>query len=327
MGKINHMNNVVVFFKLLVGTTAGFFSGSDFDIQQINTNNPPQEIVSKLQKFEASLVYSFSDHEEFTIKHGLNDNYFTFFQQLGIPYYYTAVARNDKTVKKILDGQDITVQHKAGEIAGAVCAVLRTVKNKRGKKMKAWYICDLKVDPKYQGEHLPVTMVKKFALARFVQCPRGFAICMNPVTGDPKAASIFKKNGPISDIHTQTLNLYSLSAEQAQEQHDYIQSCLVKHGYMKKNMQLGLVATAGVKDYKISNRLTAQTRPWNLLHIKPSLKGFRPQESATHMVCAVEGTQLDNDFKKNLGSPSSTAQIVSYGMKTVDFNFLTSDQI
>jgi hypothetical protein len=54
-------------------------------------------------------------------------------------------------------------------------------------------------------------MIKAAGFWRFMQCPRGFAICMNPPEGDPKAASLFKKHGPISGVDTHILNLYRTS--------------------------------------------------------------------------------------------------------------------
>jgi hypothetical protein len=324
---VGFMHKAFIFFKLLLGTIVGFFTRFSFDIHQIDVEKSSQEIVKKLQRFETSFAYPFSSDEEFTIVHGNNGDYFSFFKSLGKPYYYVALAKENKKVIKIIVNKEVTIEQRAGEIAGASCAVLRTLKDKKGKSITAWYLCDLKVNPNYQGEHLPVTMVKKIALPRFIQCARGFAICMNPANGDPKAASIFKKHGPIQGLQVQTLNLYSLSAEKAKENHAYLKSCLVKHGYIKMYEKLGLVTTSGNKDYVIRSISTGNTRPWNLLHLKPSLTDAQFQEGETYMICAVEGTLLDNDFKKKLGVPSSTAQIISYGMEDVDFNFLTSDQI
>ena len=257
----------------------------------------------------------------------MKGDYFAFFKQLGTPYYYIATSKHDKTATKKINNQDITVQQKAGEIAAAVCWILRTIKDPNGLPLHAWYICDLKVNKKYQGEHLPTMLMKKLGFIRFMQCPRGFAICMNPASGDPRAASIFKKHGPISGIKTQTLNLYSLSHEQAFKYKNAIQESYTRHGFMHKDAPLGILSTSSAKDYVIKNTLTGQTRPWNLVHIKPGLTKYNPQEGATHMICSVEGTPLDTDFKNLLGKPSSTAQILSYGMENVDFNFLTSDQI
>jgi len=50
-------------------------------------------------------------------------------------------------------------------------------------------------------------------------------------------------------------------------------------------------------------------------------------KEATYMLCSVQNTPLDNDLRLILKNPSSTAQIISYGMDNVNFNFLTSDQI
>jgi hypothetical protein len=56
-------------------------------------------------------------------------------------------------------------------------------------------------------------------------------------------------------------------------------------------------------------------------------KDMQTQENFTHMISAVKGTNLDMSFKKLLGDPSSSAQIVSYGMDAFDFNYITSNQI
>jgi hypothetical protein len=226
-----------------------------------------------------------------------------------------------------MNDQNVVVNQKADEIAAAVCYVLRTMRTFNGKTKKAWYICDLKVHQNYQGQHLPLFMTKKIAFWRYVQCPRGFAICMNPVVGDPKAASIFKKHGPWS-LDTQVLNLYTLSAGQVAQSRDTLKKMLVDHGYMNGHQQLHFVATNGAKDYEITNTLSGQKRPWHLVHIQVGDGTQVPLENdATYMICAVEGTTLDTHFKTLLGAPSSTAQIVSYGMKDIDFNYLTSNQI
>jgi len=321
------VNSIFIFFKLLVAAFIGLWPNRDFEISQIPVENPSPAMVAKLQEFEESFIYPFSDQEEFTIRHGLKGDYFAFFKALGTPYYYVATAKQDKTVTKKIRGQEVAVQQKAGDIAAAVCWVLRDLEDKDNNPLCAWYICDLKVGEKYQGEHLPTMMIKKVGLPRFVQCPRGFAICMNPMSGEPRAASIFKKHGPIPDMKIDTLNLYNLSAAEASKYKSALEESYKQHGYMSQAQSLGMISTTGTKNYVIKNKVSGQTRPWKLLHIKPGVAHYNPQEGATHMVCAVEGSALDVDFKKLLGKPSSTAQILSYGMDNVDFNFLTSDQI
>jgi hypothetical protein len=108
-----------------------------------------------------------------------------------------------------------------------------------------------------------------------------------------------------------------------------IKQALVGYGYMRSTQHITFVSTHGSKDYEIKNKKTGTVRPWNLLHIAPGdVQPTQPlQTDATYMICAVEGSSLDCEFKKIAGVPSSTAQIVSYGMRNVDFNFLTSNQI
>ncbi len=327
------MNSVSIFFKLLMASLFGLWPNRYFDIKQISVENSSPEFVVKLQQFEEAFVYPFSDQEEFTIKHGQNGDYFSFFKNLGTPYYYVATAKQDRTVTKTIRGQEVIIQQRVGDIAAAGCVILRKLKDRNNNPVCAWYICDLKVNEKYQGEHLPIMIVKEVAFTRFIQCPRGFAICMNPVSGDPRVASIFKKHGPISGIKTETLNLYSFSYEEALKHKTALEEIYKRYGYMDQNESLGMISTSDNKDYIIRNKMTGQTYPWKLLHIspkqykKPGVAEYNPQQDATHMVCAVEGTLLDANFKELIGRPTSTAQLLSYGMEQVDFNFLTSDQI
>jgi len=129
-------------------------------------------------------------------------------------------------------------------------------------------------------------------------------------------------------IDTQVLNLYNLSASQVEEKREALKQILRDHGYMKKHQELIFTSTNGAKDYEITDTLSQQKRTWNLIHIQvgegtPSAL----KEDTTSMICAVEGTDLDNNFKTALGNPSSTAQIISHRMKDIDFNYVTSNQI
>lgn len=301
------MKNYII--SILLALATGICAKSDFKVYLMNRNAPQKSVTHELQQFEEQFTYPFSHTEEFTIKHGMDGDYLAFFKSLGKPYYYIARTK------------------KGGEIAAAVCCVLRNMVTCKGKTKKAWYIGDLKVDQNYQGQHLPTFLIKKIAFWRYLQCSRGFAICMNPMTGEPKAASIFKKHNPWH-IDTHVLNFYTLSADQMGRHKDALKKILVDHGYMQKHHELLFVSTDGVKDYEITDTISQHKRPWRLLHIQAG-EGMQAclENDATYMICAVEGTALDNDFKTLLDAPSSTAQILSYGMKNFDFNYLTSNQI
>lgn len=317
------MKNLIIIGKLLLGAIIPF--QSHYDISLVNIHQVSPQRLEALKEFELQFNYPFSDKEQFRIEHGKNGDYFAFFKKLGKPYFFMATRKKSKTVRKVKNNQTTMVEHKAGEVAAVGCSILRNIKNKKGKWKKAWYICDLKVNEKYQGEHLPLKIIENVAAKRFLQCPRGFGICMNPMHGEPKAAKIFKNHGPFLGLKTQILNLYTLSKEHIDIFHTKIKDSLVKHGYMKKNQKLAYQSTSGMKDYIIFD--AHSSRNWNLLHIQPDDKGSQPQENAVHMICSVEYSPLDNEFKKLFGAPSSTAQIVSFGMQDFDFNFLTSSQI
>lgn len=321
--KVLSMKHLIILGKVLLGAIIPF--KTNYDISSIDIHNVSLQNCTALKEFESTFNYPFSDKEQFRIEHGKNGDYFAFFKQLGRPYFFVATCKKDTTISKTINNQPVIVEHKAGEIAAVGCSILRSIKNKNGILKNAWYICDLKVHEKYQGEHLPLKITEQVAAKRFMQCPRGFGICMNPLQGEPKAAKIFKNHGPFPGLTTQTLNLYTLTKDQVTKVHKDIKNSLVNHGYMKENQKLAYQSTAGMKDYIIFD--AHSSRDWHLLHIQPDDNGSQPQENAVHMICAVENSPLDNEFKKLLGAPSSTAQIVSFGMQDFDFNFLTSSQI
>ncbi len=322
------MSNSILLVKLIFNFVIGLFSSSPFDITLIDPNTLSQEATLELKNFEASFSYPFSNTEEFKIQHGKDGNYFAFFERLGKPYYYMARNKENKKFTKTVDNETVTLEHKRGELAAVGCGILRKLKTYNGTSINAWYICDLKVNTSYQGEHLPLIMTQKALVPRFVQCPRGFGICMNPPSGEPKAAGIFKKHGPIPGLDTQTLNLYTLSAQDVKKHQASIEDCLKKHGYLNETMQINFVSTNGAKDYIIFDKSGNNQRPWHLFHMNvDTTRTTEYHHDGCYMISSVDTTPLDTELKSIIGSPSSTAQIVSFGMKDVDFNFLTSDQI
>lgn len=314
--------NVLKVSLLAVWNLFGF---SDYEISQIKIEKASPELIEKLKTFEASFIYPFGEEEDFKIMHGKKGDYFAFFNQLGKTHYYVATCKKDRTIKKIINGQETVLERKAGEIAAVGCGVLRTLPTKNGKSIKAWYICDLKVGKDYRGEHLPLLLVKK-AIWKFFQCPRGFGICMNPQNGKPKAAEIWRQHAPIKGSTYQTLTFYTLTKEQLLTYREKIVQNLRIHGYMKEGENINFVSTTGMKDYEISNK--EGSRSWQLLHCRPSLGNVNPlKENYEYMLTAVEGSPLDIEYENILGKASSTAQIVSYGMKNFDFNIITSNEI
>lgn len=284
-------------------------SPSDYKIILLDPNKLPIGFEEKLKAFEASFCYPFSDTQQFRIEHGKSGDYFAFFKQLGQVHYYVATSK------------------RTGEIAAVGCGVLRTLKTHDGKTSKAWYICDLKVGEKFRGQHIPLMIIQNAAW-RIFQCPRGFGICMNPPQGEPNAAKLWRSHGPISGL-TQTMNLYTLTEEEVPSYLPDIEILLKDKGYLGQDQHLVFKSTDGMKDYQIFGEDPKATSPWLLTHAQPGPQTlFKPEPGKTYMITAMDGTPLDKKLKALLGKKaSSTAQIVSYGMKKIDFNFLTSNQI
>jgi len=215
-----------------------------------------------------------------------------------------------------------------GEIAAAGCGVLRTLTTYEGRPIKAWYICDLKVGRKFRNQHLPLKLIRNAGWGIF-QAPRGFGICMNPPQGEPKAAKLWRNHGPIAGSSSHTLNLYTLTGEEVVRHRDKIEATLRNAGYMPQDQHLVFETTDGIKDYQIFGDDPGKTHPWKLAHAQPGPKTpFIPEAGKTYMLSAVAGTPLDSMFCTLFGkAPASTAEIVRYGMKNVDFNQITSNQI
>ncbi len=327
------LKNLLITLKITASLIFNWFVFSPFTISQVDVDKPVSSLITSLQTFEIAFSYPFSNTEKFSITHGYDGDYFAFFKSLGKPYFYTTINRANRTVTKIINGQKISVNYTEGELAAVGCAILRTLKTNENQPIKAWYLCDVKVQEKYQGEHLMSLMSKKLSLSLFTTCTSGYAICMNPPDNAPKAARVFKKHGSITWTTTKTLNIYSLTHEKLIEHFDAIQQIFIQHGYLNKDKEnILFTSTSGKKDYLIFNASSGTSRPWKLIHLTRGKKITQPQldtldKEATFMICAIDKTPLDNSLQLILQQPSSTAQVISYGMDNVDFNFLTSNQI
>lgn len=288
------------------------FNLTNYKIECIDVDQISPEFKEKIRQFEAGFTYPFSEQERFRIEHGKGGDYFAFFKSLGKVHYYVATCKKDAMVVR----NGVAAQRKAGDIAAVGCGILRKVRTKSGKMTSAWYICDLKVGEKYQGEHLPLMLFQKGAW-RYFQASRGYGICMSPPNGPPKAAEIWRNHSPMRGLNTQVLNLYTLSAEQVAAHRADIEKCL--------NSKFSFASTNGMKDYQIFG--PNGQRAWQLLHLEAGERGAPPQAGFVHMLSAVNGSAVDESLKNILGPRSSTAEILSFGMDEVDFNSLTSNQI
>ncbi len=350
------MQNIIMGSKLLFGMVAGLFSFAPYPISQVDIDKPEQVLIQELKTFDSSFMYPISKDKNFSFELGSRENYFSFFKQLGTPYFYvTRYSGENKTIKKMVNNKEVLVEHKRGDIAGTVCFILENIKTPAKDIIEAWHICGLKVNEKYQDELLSLHMMKKVGFKRFWQCPRGYAIWMNKPASQQTPESLVDKSNFLKrfkyrvynvhksirghmksffnqELRKQTLNFYVLTAELVDQNFDVIQKTLSNLGYLNNDQKLILKSSNGVKDFFISPKSEDTIRPWNVIHLQRDHKdamsiSTKEHPDATYIICAVDKTTLDNNFRTMFEVPLGTAEITSFGMENIDFNFLTSNHI
>lgn len=236
-------------------------------------------------------------HDFFQIDHG--DDYFAFFDRLGVVHYYVA-----------LDGD---------RVAAVGAGVLRQVPDHPGAMSRyTWYLCDLKVHPDYQRQHLSLRLLR-YAIAQNHQlCDRGYAISMNPGKGSPNRLVRVFTRFPEVDFHASTtLGIYSLDADLMGR----VEPLLKQH-----RGSIAYLSLKGIKDLRLqSNR---QVLP--LLHVQWGATAqatvSAPLPGYTHMFCVPETDHLAIALAHQAIYPDATASVVSHGMLDNDWSFiLTSD--
>ncbi|MGB7128669.1 MAG: hypothetical protein WBD50_06245 [Candidatus Rhabdochlamydia sp.] len=306
---------------------------SEYKISCFTSKEISLDLTKRLKEFEQEIYYPYNDQNFYKIEHGKDNakGYCSFFDTLsesGRVFLYVAECKKNKKVTKIIKGEEKTFFRKKREIAAIGCCVLRTLKTHNGNSIKAWYVCDLKVGKNHRGEHLPTSLIKKAAW-RFLQCRRGFGICMDePDGGMSKSAQISMQRSLFSGLlKAKHFNQYRLNAKQIRDHHEGIRRIFCKSRFMKEKEVLSFVSNKGLKDYQLVDKKTGGSRPMRLLHAKPGLRGQdMPQEGYDHVFSAVKGTPLDTYLQK-IAKPSLTGRYISFGMKEVDFNQVTSAEI
>jgi hypothetical protein len=244
----------------------------------------------------------------FQLDHG--SDYFAFFDRLGEVNYYV-----------VLDGDS------ADRVAAVGAGVLRQIPYYQGEVVRpAWYLCDLKVHPDYQHQHLSLRLLRYALDSDMLRCARGYTISMNP--GVSKASlqenrspnrlvRILERFAPIKFRCTTTLGIYSLNAE---DMH-VLTPLLVEH-----RGTISYLSLQGVKDLRLQS--TKQILP--LLHVQwgatPNKGISEPLPGYVHMFCVPENDDLALALASRSIYPTASASVVSHGMDESDWRFiLTSD--
>jgi hypothetical protein len=235
---------------------------------------------AELQEFERRLETWYPlGSEEFRISHGAD--YSAFFRRLGQPYCVVAYV-NKKLIMTCF-------------------VVLRECENGQ----KAWYVGDLKVDPKYRNAGLLAWIYAQHANFFLSKCNAGFGVSM--VSTDGSKSDKISRIAHLLGCNTETLCIYLVTGE--------VFDKLTRTGQL---LCRGLVSLCNQKDLI----LRSSGKPLELWHALTSsssidqIKSYPVQRRLDDMVMFCRTTPLlDSDVPV-----FATARVYATNMKNpVDF--------
>lgn len=233
----------------------------------------------------------------FQLDHGRD--YFAFFDRLGELQYYAAID------------SDLVCAVGAG--------ILRQLPYRQTEAARdAWYLCDLKVHPRYRRRNLPLKVFRCGFYSNVHRCDRGYAISMNPGDGSAnRVVRLLERFTPARLSRTVALNLYSLDASDMAD----LEPLLIEY-----RGAISYLSLQGVKDLRLQS--TGQILP--LLHVQWGSTAqpgqTAPQPGYVHMFCSPQDDELAIAIAARNIHPSATATVISHGMDNSDWRFiLTSD--
>lgn len=274
-------------------------------IVELNDTNK-NELNTKLKLFEKRLKHDYPmGNDYFNIEHG--DDYFKFFDRLGKVHMMTLI-NND-------------------EIVGSGCGVLRNINYFSSKSSKdnsngnnqlpsdyCWYLCDLKIDPKYRGLHVPFKM-GLLAKQKLNISNRVYGITMNKNGENNKVVKLVKRIPFLNFKSEGKLMIYSI---------DYDVLLKIRVIIEKYRGPITFLSLLNIKDLI----LKSTGLPMPLLHIQwRNDFGFKdPLPNHTYMFCCPINDPMYNELTNNNIITDTTADIVHYNMDDSDWKFvLTSD--
>jgi pyrroloquinoline-quinone synthase len=258
-----------------------------FGHSSVSTNN-------ELKVFENTMCATYPLKDKmFKIQHG--SIYLEFFNRIG------------ETIYK--DTKD-----EYGIIESTCALILRDIPND-----KAWYIADLKVHPKVQGQRKPLELLSHISSVCLKRCSKLYGIEMCPKSDSDISQSRIYKLLTISlgsNIDFTTLHIFQLTYEQMVE----FELDLV---YISLENIKGLVLVPENVRLPVLHASPKQ-------YVKSGDKYFSyPQVGHIHMLCAVSGSKISNLLSKNM--VPSKAWIVHYNMHTENYDpfwkFLNTSEI
>lgn len=202
----------------------------------------------KLQGMEKEFSYPLGE-KTFFIKHGFNTekyDYFSYFEQLGKPYFY--------------------VIEKGNNAIGCICFVLRKIQNK-----KVWYICDLKIIKEEQSKRMTFMLYNLLKNELSSITKSFYFINMSPV----KNNALFKIAGQVLkgfNMEIQPLYIYEVN-----KSHSILKGKNIASNRHKKDI---VIEGKSVPLYHVINGIENRTSDIVLFDIKEI------EENSTIMFCS-----------------------------------------
>jgi GNAT superfamily N-acetyltransferase len=257
-------------------------------IIRLDTNFSSVHSQELLQN-EQGIFYPLGE-DSFEIHHG--ENYFAFFKRLGKVVGYAALDKN--------------------EIIGHGIGILRSIKGR-----KSWYLCDLKVKESYRRKGIPFKIFKHAFLPHYFQCRRGYAISMDPPSGENKMVRYLSRL-PFTPLKIATnLQFFSLSSHEMKKVRPFLEDHFGQISYL---------SLKGIKDLKM--RSSGKNLP--LWHVQwgefaqPQVQ--EEQSEGVHMFCLPLDHPLIDQLKSLNFIPQASAHVLQRGMDHIKWDFiLTSD--
>jgi len=290
----------------------------------VGSNMPARQLLyhDKLLEFEHKLsnFYPLGD-DFFKIDHG--KNYFAFFERMG-----------ELNMQVYFDNASNIIASGAGVLKN-----IRTNFNNSDTNIKAWYICDLKVDPKFRQNRFPIKMLLKTFLLSYIKSNKCYAITMNQSSFDKNNVyatnKIVRLANRIKIVNfafkfSGLLYIYSVDYDKMKTLHDVIK---------EKRGSISYLSLYGIKDLI----LQSTNKPLNILHVQyntlknnnntkkeknlDSYTYLKPQKYCTHMFCCHENDELKTILDKLNIHTNVTASILQHGLNNCDWKFVQTSEI
>lgn len=202
--------------------------------KKINLQNIEERNIysDKLQEFEKEFSYPLGN-KQFYISHGINADYFSFFEQLGKPEFLILEDNN--------------------KVIGLVCLILRNIDGKN-----TWYACDFKISKAYRGKKLYRQWMWKFFLPFYMKCSLLFGINMS----NPENNKLLKHTQKILKIFSIKVEPYYLYEFTANDIKNLDNEFLKTHSLITNN---------GLKDIIIEHNCVSLYHFVNNEHLKNNL--------------------------------------------------------